>query len=87
MNEFAISSETPADYEANDFKRNIQIINLIVNTCPQAITNIKKQQNHQIINQNKVNNIVEESVPPSSNVIVKSFKLIKKHLTYMTQNQ
>jgi hypothetical protein len=78
MNDFAISSETPADFEANDFKRNIQIKNLIVNTRPQEIPNIKKQQNHQIINENKVYNIFEERIPQASNFIVKSFKLIKK---------
>jgi hypothetical protein len=42
MNEFAISSQTPADYEAKVLKRNIQIKNLIENTRPQALTNIQK---------------------------------------------
>jgi hypothetical protein len=63
MNEFAISSQTPADYEAKVLKRNIQIKNLIENTRPQALTNIQKQQKLQIIGQNKAHNVDEESIP------------------------
>ena len=66
MNEFAISSQTPADYEAQVLKSNIQIKNLIENTRPQALTNIQKQQKLQIIGQNKAHNVDEESIPPDT---------------------
>jgi hypothetical protein len=80
MNEFAISSQTPADYEAQVLKRNMQIKDLIENTRPLAITNIQKQQKHQLSTQNKAHNIVEESIAPDTNVMVKSLKLVQKKL-------
>ena len=51
MKEFAISSQTPADYEAQVLKRNMQIKDLIENTRPLAITNIQKLQKHQLSTQ------------------------------------
>jgi hypothetical protein len=40
----------------------MQIKDLIENTRPLAITNIQKQQKHQLSTQNKAHNIVEESI-------------------------
>ena len=80
MNEFAISSLTPADYEAQVLKRNFQIKDLIENTRPQAVSNIQKHQIQQKISQDKAHNIEENSIPPNTNVMVKTLKLVQKKL-------
>ena len=80
MNEFAISSLTPADYEAQVLKRNFQIKDLIENTRPQAVSNIQKHQIQQKISQDKAHNIEESSIPPNTNEMVSTLKLVQKKL-------
>jgi hypothetical protein len=84
MNELTITSKTPGDYEAQVLKRNIQIKNLNENTRPKAITNIQKQQFYQKNTQDKSHNIEEENIPPDTNVMFKSLKLIQKKISTKT---
>jgi hypothetical protein len=78
MNEFTITTKTPVDFEAQVLKLNIQIKDLIENTRTKAIINIQKQQFHQKNTQDKSHTIVEETIPPETNVMVKSLKLVHK---------
>ncbi|CAF1107425.1 unnamed protein product [Brachionus calyciflorus] len=74
-----------ADWTSNDVdetnaivKRSEEIKNLIEVTRESAISNIKKNQNKQVINQNRASNVTTEIIPIGSTVFIKSEGLLTK---------